>query len=72
MGRYLDLVADPNSELSRYGDRRQLADLVARFHRGDGDIARMLVHLINLELWLRDAAQPLASVERPRAVAHAS
>jgi asparagine synthase (glutamine-hydrolysing) len=71
LGRYLDLVADPNSELSRYGDRRQLVDLVARFRRGDGDIARMLVHLINLELWLRDAAQPLSAVERPRAVAHA-
>ncbi|MBI4366827.1 MAG: asparagine synthase (glutamine-hydrolyzing) [Deltaproteobacteria bacterium] len=71
LGRYLDLVSDPNSELARYGEARHLTGLVARFRAGELGIARILVHLINLELWLRDAAQPLPAAERPRVMNYA-
>ena len=71
LGRYLDLISGSGSELSRYGEAGRMARLVERFRQGDGALARVLVHLINLEIWLRNAAEPLPSAEpfRVRAAA---
>jgi asparagine synthase (glutamine-hydrolysing) len=52
LGRYLDLVADPNGRLAGFGDARKLAEAVDRFRRGVPGGPRMWT-LVNQELWLR-------------------
>lgn len=71
LGRYLDMVTEQDAELARFGDTKQISALVDRFRRGEAAVARILVHLINLELWLRNAAQPLQPVDSGRVLAHA-
>ncbi len=53
LGQFLELLTDANARLTSYGDRRGIAALVERFRNGEATVARILVHLINMELWLR-------------------
>ena len=53
LGRYLDILTEPNCKLSAYGDKNSLEQIVAQFRNGDRRQARILTHLINIELWLR-------------------
>ncbi|MFQ5955634.1 MAG: asparagine synthase (glutamine-hydrolyzing) [Kiloniellales bacterium] len=53
LGRYLDLLADPNARLATYAPAKRLAGAVDAFRRGRRVGLPPLPHLINLELWLR-------------------
>lgn len=55
LGRYLESLSEPNAKLATYGDRAKIRAMVERFRGGDRSIARILVHLINIETWLRSA-----------------
>ncbi len=59
LGRYLDALVEPGTKLAEFGDRQGLRRMVDAFHAGADGNARTLVHLINIELWLRDIAVPL-------------
>ena len=52
LGRYIDLLQDPNCELLKYTDRHSLVGLISKFRDGNVQVARILTHLINIELWL--------------------
>ena len=52
LGRYLDLVADPNSKLAAYASHKSLAGVVDRFRSKDPTVPKMW-NLVNMELWLR-------------------
>jgi len=61
LGRYLDLLAEPNGRLRAYADGPALTKAVARFRAGERrGIASMWI-LVNTEMWLR-------SLETPRTV----
>ena len=53
LGRYLDLLVQPDSRLAEYADARRLRDMVERFRTGARDRMPPMAHLVNLELWLR-------------------
>lgn len=55
LGRYLEALTEPSARLVAYGNRAGVRKLVEAFRGGDRGKARALTHLINLELWLRDA-----------------
>ena len=59
LGRYLDTLTEPGSRLAEFGERDGLRRLVDGFRDGRTTNARALVHLINIELWLREIAEPL-------------
>lgn len=52
LGRYLDLVADPNGRLAAYSSNKSLAAVIDRFRRNDPTVPKMW-NLVNMELWLR-------------------
>ncbi len=60
LGRYLDTIEAPDSELSGYGDQRGIRALVTSFRRApDKENSAVLLSLINAELWLRSLRAPL-------------
>jgi asparagine synthase (glutamine-hydrolysing) len=54
LGRYLDLLTQPDSRLAAYTDPAKLRHVVTRFRSGDQDRLPPLAHLVNLEVWLRN------------------
>lgn len=63
LGRYLDLLTQPDSRLAAYTDPVKLRHVVDRFRRGDHNRLPPLAHLVNLEVWLRNL--PGSPAERP-------
>jgi asparagine synthase (glutamine-hydrolysing) len=53
LGRYLDLLTQPDSRLGEFTDPERLRNVVARFRSGARDRMPPMAHLVNLELWLR-------------------
>jgi asparagine synthase (glutamine-hydrolysing) len=53
LGRYLDLLVQPDSRLAEFADSRKLGEIVERFRTGARDRMPPMAHLVNLELWLR-------------------
>ncbi|MBT5570934.1 MAG: hypothetical protein HOJ90_06925, partial [Alphaproteobacteria bacterium] len=53
LGRYLDLLVQPDSRLAEYADAKRLREMVERFRTGARDRMPPMAHLVNLELWLR-------------------
>ena len=59
LGRYLETLTEPNAKLVSYGNRKDLKKMIELFRQGDQRFGRVLVHCINMELWLRDVSKPL-------------
>lgn len=58
LGRYLDLLTEPNAALAAFGDGRLLRATVEDFRKGPGkEAAALLLSLVNCELWLRSLAR---------------
>ena len=53
LGRYLDLLSQPNSKLAQYSNTRELNKAIAAFRSGKETLSIPFEHLINMELWLR-------------------
>ncbi|WP_300301983.1 asparagine synthase (glutamine-hydrolyzing) [Ferrovibrio sp.] len=64
LGRYLELLTEPNARLPGYGDRVAIRRMVDSFRGGDRSVARILVHMINIETWLRSVANPVTGASR--------
>ena len=64
LGRMLELLTEADARLAGFGDRAGLRALVERFRGGETAVGRILVHLINIELWLRslDDLSPAGAV----------
>ena len=56
LGRYLELLTQPDSRLAAFGDRSALRKAVDRFRRGERYALPPFDHLIGMELWLRSLA----------------
>ena len=68
LGRYLEALSEPNAKLAGYGDRAKIREIVQRFRNGDRSVARILVHLLNIETWLRSIPRwSIACIRKPRA-----
>ncbi|MEP4885137.1 MAG: asparagine synthase (glutamine-hydrolyzing) [Alphaproteobacteria bacterium] len=67
LGRYLDGLVEPGAKLAEFGDKAGIRTMVERFRAGDSTGARVLVHLINIELWLRDISAPMTDTAAPGA-----
>jgi len=67
LGRYLDLLAQPDARLGAYAKRGALGDIVGRFRKGERRGLPSMWLLVNVELWLRS----LSSVGESRAGAPA-
>ena len=63
LGRYLDLLTDPNARLRAYAEPGVLSDAVARFRAGERQGIAPLWKVVNMEMWLRSLSRP-ASRER--------
>ncbi|URK17327.1 asparagine synthase (glutamine-hydrolyzing) [Thalassospira sp. GO-4] len=60
LGKFVPLLTDSNSCLSTFGSKKSLRRLVDDFHaRKTTSGMPPLAHLINMELWLRDATSML-------------
>jgi asparagine synthase (glutamine-hydrolysing) len=65
LGRYLDLLTEPNARLAGIGDGRKLRATVEDFRSAPAkETAGLLLSLVNCELWLRSLAKAPAG---PRA-----
>ena len=53
LGRYIELIVQPDSRLAAFTDLRSLRDVVDRFRAGTRHRMPPMAHLVNLELWLR-------------------
>jgi len=53
LGRYLELLTEPNSCLATYGDKRKLRQVVDSFRKGQRKGLPPVDSLVNIELWLR-------------------
>ena len=53
LGRYLDLLSQPDSKLAQYSNTRKLNKAITSFRSGKESLSIPLEHLINMELWLR-------------------
>ncbi|MDH3582540.1 MAG: asparagine synthase C-terminal domain-containing protein, partial [Hyphomicrobiales bacterium] len=53
LGRYLEYLTDPNSQLSQFAERERLTAAVEAFRKGERIAQPPIAHLVNLELWLR-------------------
>ncbi len=58
LGRFLDDVAAPDSQLGAYTDRKQLTAAVQRFRAGKREGLPDMIRLINVECWLRSLRAP--------------
>lgn len=56
LGRYLDLLVQPDSQLANYADRQALRGVIDAFRRGAPEEKGYMFRLINIEMWLRDLA----------------
>ncbi len=71
LGGRLELLTDADARLAGFGERAGLRSLVERFRGGEAAVGRILVHLINIELWLRSLDDlPAASAAPAHAVQH--
>jgi asparagine synthase (glutamine-hydrolysing) len=65
LGRYLEMLEQPDSKLASYGHRRGIGRLVSEFRRApSNDQSGTLLALINVELWLRSLGEQLGSEAR--------
>lgn len=53
LGRYVDLLVEPDSRLAEFADRKEFTAAIDAFRRGCRVGVPPIPHLINLELWLR-------------------
>jgi asparagine synthase (glutamine-hydrolysing) len=53
LGRYIDLLVQPDSRLAAYTDPKKLRETVEQFRNGVRHRMPPMAHLVNLELWLR-------------------
>ena len=53
LGRYLDLLSQPDSKLAQYSNIRKLNKAITAFRAGKEALSIPFEHLINMELWLR-------------------
>ncbi|MBL8806900.1 MAG: asparagine synthase (glutamine-hydrolyzing) [Rhodospirillales bacterium] len=54
LGRYLEILGEPNAALASIGGARRLRETVETFRRApDKEAAALLLSLVNSELWLR-------------------
>ncbi|MBO21210.1 MAG: asparagine synthase (glutamine-hydrolyzing) [Rhodospirillaceae bacterium] len=53
LGRYVDLLAQPDSQLAAFTSPGALRNVVERFRAGKLQGMPPMAHLVNLELWLR-------------------
>jgi asparagine synthase (glutamine-hydrolysing) len=60
LGRYLDLLTDPNGRLRAYAEARALKSAVARFRAGERNGLPSMWVLVNMEMWLRSLSRPHA------------
>jgi len=56
LGRYLDLLTEPNGKLRSYAKPRLLANIVDRFRAGERRGLPSMWMLVNVEMWLRSLA----------------
>jgi asparagine synthase (glutamine-hydrolysing) len=76
LGRYLDLLTEPNGRLRAYADPAALSSAVARFRAGERRGIPSMWMLVNVEMWLRSladlgAAAQVNDATATRAVARA-
>lgn len=61
LGRYLEVLEEPDSALASYGDQHAIGALASDFRRTPSkEKSGLLLALINAELWLRSLREPLA------------
>ncbi|MBT06346.1 MAG: asparagine synthase (glutamine-hydrolyzing) [Rhodospirillaceae bacterium] len=65
LGRYLDLLVQPDSQLASYSDPKKVRTAVDDFRNKRNKKPIPLEHLINLELWLRSVAD-IRNANAPR------
>jgi len=58
LGRYLDLLTEPNAKLQAYAKPSALRGIVDRFRAGERDSLPWMWTLVNTEMWLRSLATP--------------
>ena len=61
LGRYLDLLVEPNGRLRAYADGRALTAAVERFRAGERRGIPSMWMLVNTEMWLRSLEAPRAA-----------
>ncbi len=61
LGRYLDLLTEPNGKLRAYANPGALASVVDRFRAGERNGLPSMWMLVNVEMWLRSLAMPGAT-----------
>jgi asparagine synthase (glutamine-hydrolysing) len=61
LGRYLDLLAEPNGRLRAYADGPALTGAVERFRAGARRGIPSMWMLVNTEMWLRSLEAPRAA-----------
>lgn len=67
LGRYLDLVTEPNGRLRAYCDPAALANVIDRFRSGERRGLPWIWTLVNVEMWLRSLSEA-----RPASVGNAA
>lgn len=58
LGRYIDLIVQPDSRLAEFTDLRALRKVVEQFRKGARQGLPPMAHLVNLEVWLRSLPAP--------------
>jgi asparagine synthase (glutamine-hydrolysing) len=53
LGRYLELLTEPNSRLAAFAERSKLRRAVENFRSGQRRNLPPIEHFVNMELWLR-------------------
>ena len=66
LGRYLDLLTDPDGKLRAYAEPEALSNAVARFRAGERRGIPSMWMLVNVEMWLRSLSE-LGAAARPAA-----
>jgi asparagine synthase (glutamine-hydrolysing) len=66
LGRYLDLLVEPNGRLRAYADGPALTKAVERFRAGERRGIPSMWTLVNTEMWLRSLEAPRAAPARQR------
>ncbi len=61
LGRYLDLLTEPNGRVRAYADASVLKSAVERFRTGDRNGLPSMWTLVNVEMWLRSLSAPRAA-----------
>ena len=66
LGRYLDLLVEPNGRLRAYADGPALTNAIERFRVGERRGIPSMWMLVNTEMWLRSLEAPRAAPARQR------